>query len=163
MVTEGHRSKRKSACRCSEARKSWFLPNLPVVGPGFRQGGMGSSRGDWGRGWKGSPSLGAGTPSCVPLTLRSHCRIVRSPQEVEAPPLWLVEDSLSVKKTSEAGGKIATIVWWEKKECWMEAVEWGGWGSLSLGGRRGGNRSCWMGSPFMSTAFIELGEMAFMA
>lgn len=92
-------------CKCSEARKSGFLPNLSVVGPGFRQGGIGSSKGDWGRGWKWGPSLGAGILFCVPLTLRNHGRVVRSPQEVEAPTLWLVEDGLRVKKTSEVGEK----------------------------------------------------------
>lgn len=108
-------------------KKIWISSDFPVVGPGFRQGGMGSSKGDWGRGWKGSPLLGAGILSCVPLTLRNHGRVVRSPEEVEAPTLWLVEDGLRVKKTLEAGEKNCYHSLVRKKECGMEAVEWGGW------------------------------------
>lgn len=72
---------------------------------------MGSSRGDWGCGRKRSPSLGRWHTFLCPIDLEEPLEDYQEPSEREVPALRLVEDGLSVKKTSEAGGKITTIVW----------------------------------------------------
>ena len=46
-----------------------------------------------------------------PIDLEEPLEDCQEPSEREVPTLRLVEDGLSVKKTSEAGRKITTIVW----------------------------------------------------
>lgn len=60
--------------------------------------------------WEEGPSLGLWHTFLCPIDLEP---LEDCPGALgrEVPALRLVEDGLSVKKTSEAGGKITTIVW----------------------------------------------------